>query len=420
MSIIGFDLECANTYSLSAICWAGIVKFDNNFNLIEEKEILINPECKKFCVGGNIEFPFTIADLKKYPKFAEVYKELTADFLDDNIIVGHSITNDFSMMFSAYRKNKLKCFKARFLDSQIFYSIYKGTNEAVSLGECAKEFDILLDEHNPKSDALTSVLIIKSILNKMDLTLDEFMNKYEMNFGEVSSFFIKEINCNAFEDKKRYKLKKCNEIFDIVKTSKNQNNYNLKAVWFKSDLFAQFNLQDVILETINQFRVVFDRKGASINVTYLKPTKNDGKAQYSLIEYIKKVVNLKPYLVVDDYAKEKRYKYVKGFNLNNYIIKGLKPSGKSIQNEFTGKVICFSKGLTESYDFIENVRDFVVNIGARYTENIKLADVFVVESEREIDNESDHKIKYLIKNNLLKQKIVITKEEFINMQQNVK
>lgn len=420
MNIVGFDLECANTYMPSAICWAGVVRFDENFNLIQEKDIKINPLCKSFKVGDSIEFPFTIEELKNYPTFREIYREVTEDFNMDNIIVGHSITNDFKMLYAAYRKNKIDPYEIRFLDSQIFYAIYKGEDKSIKLADCAKEFNIDLDEHNPKSDAKVSVLVIKSILEKEGLSLKEFMEKYEMSFGEVSNFFVKEINCNLFHDKKRYKINKCNKIYELVKNKKFDNYFSRKAVWFKSDLFAQFDMEGIVSKTLEKYRIVEDKRNANINVNYLKNQDKSGALKYSLIEYVKKVLGLKSILHVDEYTLRHRYGYAKGFNLENYIIKGMKPQGKIVQNEFTGKLITFSKSLMQSEDFIQDVYNFVIKIGARYTENIKQADVFVVADEKEMDEERDNKIKYLIRNNLLKEKIIITKDEYIHMQENIK
>ena len=83
MNLVFFDIECAGVHKTYAkICAFGYVMCDEKFNIIEKRDILINPKGRFELTDRRgdkgIVLPYNYDEFKNYPKFSAVYPEIKA------------------------------------------------------------------------------------------------------------------------------------------------------------------------------------------------------------------------------------------------------------------------------------------------------------------------------------------------------
>ena len=127
MNYLFFDIECANCFlGKGKICSFGYVICDEHFNVLEQKDILINPKAKFHLGKPNSDEGITLAYPKetflKEPTFNVLYpkiKELLTR--KDQIVFGHALTNDLNFLQAEFERYNLETFYIKAFDTQILY-----------------------------------------------------------------------------------------------------------------------------------------------------------------------------------------------------------------------------------------------------------------------------------------------------------
>ena len=120
MKILSFDIESCNGNSKEAsLCSFGYCLTDENFNIIEQKDILVNPVSKKFTIsnfkGKGIKLAYEEKDFRESPTFDLVYEQIKALFDGVDLVVGFSIINDLKYINSACKHYHLPNFNFKFI-----------------------------------------------------------------------------------------------------------------------------------------------------------------------------------------------------------------------------------------------------------------------------------------------------------------
>lgn len=177
MDYLYFDTECCNGESL---CSFGYVIVDCEFNIIEKKDILINPETE-FKLGRAgfdpaINLAYSEEEFRKSPKFTDVYGEIKGLLeKEDRAFLGHSIDHDLKYLYNAcvrYDKSEInvKAYDTQRIYNSVSYSLHKIMHEL--------EIDISnFKEHNSRDDAEMSMLYIKAICERQNINIDELLNR---------------------------------------------------------------------------------------------------------------------------------------------------------------------------------------------------------------------------------------------------
>lgn len=175
MNFVFYDVECANCYEgRGKLCSFGYVVTDENFKILKKEDVLIDP---------NSEFqPFVLKHVIKYkeedfadkPRFNMVYKTIK-DLLTDrkNISFGFDVYNDLKYINDECIRYRLPLIKTISYDIQAFYEMYVGNKEKKSLGGLAELFEIdlsSLTEHNSLDDAMITMLVMKAIAKKLNVS----------------------------------------------------------------------------------------------------------------------------------------------------------------------------------------------------------------------------------------------------------
>lgn len=202
------DIENPNTRG-NSICSIGIIIVKDN-KIIDKKYSLINPE-DRFDINNSKITGLTFADVKDAPTFKEYWRSIK-DLFKNNIIVGHNITYDLSVISKALERYGIAVPAFNYYCTLKLSRKYINTNN-YSLNSLCDLLKINLDNHhNALEDALSSQEIFEYInksnnignsenfeyINKVSENLD---SKLETNINALYGI-IKGINYDGIIDDK--------------------------------------------------------------------------------------------------------------------------------------------------------------------------------------------------------------------------
>ncbi len=173
---LSFDIECCDGIHM---CEFGYVIFDEEFNLIEKKVILINPE-HKFRLKDrphedDLELHHSEDEYKNSPLFSEVYSEIKAIIENpEYIIIGFSLKNDEEYLATACKNYRKEPIKFSYYDFQILYKAYTKSANRPSVEKFINDLGIdEIIQHKSEDDAYAVMLGLKAISQKEQKGLSE-------------------------------------------------------------------------------------------------------------------------------------------------------------------------------------------------------------------------------------------------------
>ena len=209
-----FDIECCNGYN---ICSFGYCIVNENFKVVEKKDIVINPE-SKFVLAkkghrAKIELAYPEEFFYKQDTFPYFYGKIKHLLMGSGYtLIGHSITSDIYFLAFACKRYHLQSIKVDGYDTQKIYKEYSNSKEVASLEKILDNLEVERDNltmHKSSDDAHATFLILKELCDRENLTMEELLTKY--NTCKVNSNSIVS-NVNT---QKKYvglvKLKKVNK-----------------------------------------------------------------------------------------------------------------------------------------------------------------------------------------------------------------
>jgi len=183
-----FDIECSDGQH---ICSFGYVLTDGELNVLEKRDIVINPEAR-FQTGRagfdpNIHFAYNVTEFLKAPIFSKVSKEIFDIMQRDNpIILGHSVDNDFKFLLQACDRYGLDMPEFEFFDTQLMYRLINDVGTQ-SLENIAKQLEIATDcmLHKSDDDALMTKLIFEKMCQVQNISPKALLAEYIHTKGKV-------------------------------------------------------------------------------------------------------------------------------------------------------------------------------------------------------------------------------------------
>ena len=190
MKFLFIYIDCADRKS--AIYSFGYVLTNERFNIIESKNILINP---------NAEWdPFVEENLLKHkiisftgaPLFPKVYDKIKTLILDkDTVVIGFSVGNDFRFLREESKRYSLGKINCRSYDVQmLFNKVIDKEKSRLGLSKIAEQLSIntsKLQAHNSRDDAMITMLVFKEIVKKMKMSPKEALSWYSQNITTKSA-----------------------------------------------------------------------------------------------------------------------------------------------------------------------------------------------------------------------------------------
>lgn len=201
MKYLFFDIECANCFNgRGKICSLGYVLCDNNFGILEQKDILINPDSKfhlgSKAKGEGIELGYDKEQFLKSPKFDFFYpkiKELLED--EENIVLGHSVINDINFLIAECNRYKKPYISFKAFDTQILHRHFMPESKENGLGKICESFGIETENlHRSDYDAYLTMQVAKKLCESQKVRLDELLNVacnccYSVDNGNVINHY---------------------------------------------------------------------------------------------------------------------------------------------------------------------------------------------------------------------------------------
>ena len=170
MKYFSFDIECSDG-GKGAICSFGYVVADENFKVLEKRDIVINPEFRFFLIGRkkrpDIQLSYTIEEFKKAPSFPEVY-DIIKGMLENKEwqIIGYALGNDADFIRKDCVRYNLPCINYSYFDVQKLIRNTSEDKETISLEKACDRFEIPIDMelHKSDNDAFVTLQIFRKIV----------------------------------------------------------------------------------------------------------------------------------------------------------------------------------------------------------------------------------------------------------------
>jgi len=192
MKLVFFDIECASVFkNVAKICAFGYCVCDEKFNVLEKKDVLINPKGKFHLTDRKgqhgIVLPYEYSEFKNYPTFTEVYGDIKALLEDkDALIFGHSTCNDVRYLSLETKRFKLPAFNFDFYDSQLLYMAQIGDfSRQFGLEHITKDLDVIFTPHRAADDAYATMRVVQAICQKNDCSVVELHEKFSVKAGRT-------------------------------------------------------------------------------------------------------------------------------------------------------------------------------------------------------------------------------------------
>ncbi len=188
MRILSFDIESCNGNPREAsLCSFGYCISDENFNVIEKKDILVNPVPKRFILGNKwgkgIKLAYPEKDFRSSPLFCEIYEQIVNLFSSCDLVLGFSIVNDLNYLNCACCYYGLHNFNFKFIDVQDIYALLHN-GEHTSLDKIMKDYGVDFKVHQSDEDAWVTLVLLKKICQEKGMTIQELIDYYGIIFGE--------------------------------------------------------------------------------------------------------------------------------------------------------------------------------------------------------------------------------------------
>ncbi len=199
MNYLFFDIECSDG---KHICSFGYVLTDQNFSVLEKKDILINPEAifhtgawskakrEKSEKDRGITLAYPKEAFQAEPKFPHFYhkiKELLTR--EDTLVVGFACDNDARFINWACERYKLEFISYTLYDMQRAYRELNEMPSQPSLDKALEEFGLDISDHvahRSDEDAEVTMLVAKEMCKKIGVDFLELIKRYPSCEGAVN------------------------------------------------------------------------------------------------------------------------------------------------------------------------------------------------------------------------------------------
>ena len=206
MKYLFFDIECAGVYKdVAKICAFGYCLTDESFNVLEKRDLLINPQGRFHLTdrkGENgIVLPYKYEDFKKYPTFLEYADTITALLQDkDTLVLGHAVMNDVKYLNLETKRFHLPSFAFSFADTQFLYMHrVNDFSRQFGLGAIVQDLQIDFVAHRAVDDAYATMKIAEKLCQEENCTLPKLLKKYAVVMGKIEEYTITALTSKSYE-----------------------------------------------------------------------------------------------------------------------------------------------------------------------------------------------------------------------------
>ncbi len=195
MKILVFDTEsstgCINDGSL---CSIGYCICDEKFNITEQRDVIFNPlaRFRPQILGKNskVGLAYTKEQFRSAPRFAERYEEIKNVFASCDLAIGFAIENDVKYLRDACDKFNLDQIEYKFVDVKQLLELFNDEYKNGGLASIAEGLNIEFVAHRSDEDARVTLLVMKYLCEKNDMSFTELLDYAGIVFGENQKKFF--------------------------------------------------------------------------------------------------------------------------------------------------------------------------------------------------------------------------------------
>lgn len=271
MNLVFFDIECASVYKTTAkICAFGYVLCDENFNILEKKDILVNPKGKFHLTDGRGEhglvLPYEYGEFKNYPPFPRIYPQIKALLENkDNLVFGHSTLNDVKYLALETRRFRLPPFNFEFSDSQLMYMASVGDfTRQFGLEYITADLDVEFTPHRAADDAYATMKIVEALCRRYGTDVAGLHRLLRIRKGKITAEAVTKPTCGGYLDycaararEKRERAEKRNKFYIFVSRRRAAKKGRLSGSKFN---FSR-DLEDDLAQSLPFVQAIYDNGG---------------------------------------------------------------------------------------------------------------------------------------------------------------
>ncbi len=184
MDFITIDFETANSYRNSA-CEIGL-SFVKDNQIIETKSWLIRPKINHFDPMNISIHGITAGDVWKEPRFDELWKSDLKDLLENQFLIAHNASFDFSVLRKTLDAYDLPYPDLSYSCSYLFAKKIWTEMPRYDLKTLCNQNEIYFRHHRAGSDADATAQLALKGFEKMNITCQEtFSKKLEITIGKL-------------------------------------------------------------------------------------------------------------------------------------------------------------------------------------------------------------------------------------------
>lgn len=182
MRILSYDIESTTgSHNDGSMCTFGYCIADEQFNIIEQKDIVMRPYTKRY--EPRIKLHYDKAFIKVQPQFPAFYEEIKRLFSESDLIIGFSVSNDVDFLNNACQVYGLEKIVYDFVDVQLLHKTIYNRKNMCGLEGVANELSIEYLAHRSDEDARVTLLILKHVASEQNLTVSEVLKRYHITPG---------------------------------------------------------------------------------------------------------------------------------------------------------------------------------------------------------------------------------------------
>ena len=213
MKYLFFDIECANCYhNKGKIFSFGYVLTDENFCVLEQSDLLINPKVQKwdfYVLKKILRYP--MAQIIASPDFSIASQKIFSMLSDPQTIVfGFALSNDIRFLMDDSERYSLTLPAFDYYDVQSMLKIKENSKMPCSLEKAVEMYceTPIATLHRSDADAYNTMLLLQSLCKTMQSSPLKLANDLNYKPGNIQSFIENRIKKEALKKARAEKNKK--------------------------------------------------------------------------------------------------------------------------------------------------------------------------------------------------------------------
>lgn len=305
MRYLFLDLEFASSMRTIKICEFGYVITDENFEIIEEGNILINPRISRseWIKDGAYKRVLTrkIEEYESKQDFKYWYWTINKVIRSCDYIFGYAVSNDIKALNCDCQRYKLPSWNIKFIDVINVYNYAEKSIQHMSLSSALESMDIEGDNqlHDAQADAYNTMNLFAALCGDYSKTLTDYIKEIPNLVDQSNNFCIKSSEQRKINTAK-FLLRALSGEWDDKKVFVNAGTW----LWIYADNYQPEKIGNKFTGKNIAISDKYERNNYKNTLNLIRLIKNEG-GQYS-----QRCADVNTYITCDDNIETPRDKYV--------------------------------------------------------------------------------------------------------------